>query len=177
MDRNMLDSDIRMVRNTTPGPSLLMRGTLVAALLMTIVLFGAWETARAQSSLDNDREAVRVTVDSVFEGWRGLNLNLYMSAWDDNAVQYLKKGISRNYSQILADRAAAFPTYSKVDATWTADSIEIYGDKATVSVSYSMTFYKKDGKVLHENEKEFYVLKQYPDKTWAIVENYDYLPK
>jgi hypothetical protein len=156
---------------------LLLSGVLVAAVLMTIVLFGAWDTARAQSTTGDDREAVRVTIDSVFEGWRRLNINLYMSPWDGNAVQYLRKGVSRNYSQIRADRTDAFTKYSRVDAAWTADSIEIYGGKASVVVSYSMTFYKKDGTVIRENEKEFYVLKQYPDGTWWIVENYDYLPR
>jgi hypothetical protein len=173
----MPDSNIRMVKNTTSRPGLLFVGVLVAAAFLTIAAFGTWETARAQSGTANDREAVRVTVDSVFEGWRTLNLNLYMSAWDNSAVQYLKKGIARNYGQIRADRADAFAKYYRVDATWTADSIEIYGDKATVAVRYSMTFYKRDGKVIHENEKEFYVLKQYPDKSWWIVENYDYLPR
>jgi hypothetical protein len=113
----------------------------------------------------------------VFEGWRRLDVNVYMSTWDGGAVQYLRNGISRDYGQILADRTSAFTKYSRVDATWTADSIEIYGGKAFVVVTYSMTFYRKDGKVIHEDEKEFYVLKQYPDSGWGIIENYDYLPR
>ena len=135
------------------------------------------DAAHAQVSPAAEREAVRMTVDTLFEGWKRLDLDLYMSVWDPGAVQYLRKGTSRNYSQIRADRADAFPKYRRVDASWTADAIEVYGNKATVSAYYTMTFYKKDGKVITENEKEFYVLEKKADKLWYIVENYDYLPK
>jgi hypothetical protein len=172
MNRNM-----RMDTHEIHGRGRSMGIALITVLLAAIFIFGAWNTARAQATAGNDREAVWATIDTVFEGWRGLNLNLYMSVWDNTAVQYLKKGTTRNYDQIRADRAAAFPTYSRVDASWIADSIEVYGDKATVVVRYSMTFYKKDGRVIRENEKEFYVLKKYPDGMWSIVENYDYLPR
>ncbi|MBN2223823.1 MAG: nuclear transport factor 2 family protein [Deltaproteobacteria bacterium] len=155
-----------------------MRGALIGGLLLLIgagVLAGP---ALAQSGGPlTEREAVRMTVDTVFEGWRRLDLNLYMSVWDAAAVQYLKTGTTRTYNQIFADRANSFPSYSAVDASWTSESIEIYGDRATVVVRYSMTFYKKDGRVLRENEKEFYVLKRRPDAAWRIVENYDYLPR
>jgi hypothetical protein len=172
-----MSRNIRTTTGARPGARLLIGGTLIAAALIVTLLFGWWDTARAQAGVNNDREAVWMTVDTVFEGWRRLDLNVYMSPWDNGAVQYLRKGISRNYSQIRADRADAFTKYNRVDATWTADSIEIYGGKAFVVVTYSMTFYRKDGKVIHENEKEFYVLKQYPDSNWGIVENYDYLPR
>ncbi len=150
---------------------------LIGALVLTAVIFGAWNAADAQSGPAEDRKNVLITVGIVFDGWRHLNVNEYMSAWDSNAVQYLKNGIVRNYAQILENRANTFPTYSRVDATWTAESVEIYGNTAYVTVRYSMTFYKKNGKVITENEKEFYVLEKRPDMMWFITENYDYLPK
>jgi ketosteroid isomerase-like protein len=150
---------------------------LLAGAALIVVIPFAGGPAHAQSSVADEREAVRMTVDTVFEGWRRLDLSLYMSVWDPGVVQYLRKGSTRNYSQIKADRADSFPKYSRVDATWTADNIEVHGNKATVSAHYTMTFYKKDGKVITENEKEFYVLEKRPDMMWYIVENYDYLPK
>jgi hypothetical protein len=150
---------------------------LIGGLLLTAVVFGAWDAANAQQGTAEDQKGVLITVGIVFDGWRHLNVNEYMSAWDSNAVQYLKNGVVRNYAQILANRANTFPTYSRVDATWTADSVEIYGNTAYVVVRYSMTFYKKNGKVITENEKEFYVLEKKPDMMWFITENYDYLPK
>lgn len=167
----------RIHRHAKSKPGVMMGGALIAAVLMMFLLFGACDTARAQADVISDRDVVLVTIETVFEGWRRLDVNVYMSPWDGEAVQYLRNGISRDYGQILVDRANAFTKYSRVDATWTADSIEIYGGKAFVVVTYSMTFYKKDGKVIHEDEKEFYVLKQYPDSGWGIVENYDYLPR
>jgi len=171
-----MNTNLRHVLDQIRKRSIPTAGIVTAALITAIVFFGVPSTARAQG-VDPDRESIRIAIDNVFEGWRTLNLGLYMSVWDENAVQYLKNGISRNYSQIQANRAEAFAKYYRVDATWTADSIEVYGNKATVVVRYSMTFYRKDGKVITENEKEFYVLKRYPDGMWTIVENYDYLPR
>ncbi len=172
-----MHKNARIHTHAKSKPGVMVGGALIAAALMMILLFGAWDTARAQADVVNDRDVVLVTIETVFEGWRRLDLGLYMSVWDGTAVQYLQKGITRNYSQIQANRAEAFMKYSRVDATWTADSIEIYGDRATVVARYSMTFYRKDGKVITENEKEFYVLKRQPDTSWRIVENYDYLPR
>jgi hypothetical protein len=172
-----MNRNIRTVPNAASGTGRLIRSVLIAAALVTAVVCSTWGMARAQSNLADDREAVWMTVGAVYEGWRTLDLNLYMSVWDNGAVQYLQKGTTRNYGQIRADRAASFPLYSRVDVSWTDESIEVYGDKATVVSRYSMTFYKKDGRVIQESEKEFYVLKRQPDMSWRIVENYDYLPK
>jgi len=160
-----------------PGPRRFAGKALVAALLLFAAASVSVSPAGAQSSPTADeRQAIWMTVDTVFEGWRRLDIGLYMSVWDNGAHQYLQKGIIRNYAQIRADRAAAFPKYRRVGASWTADSIEINGNKAYVVARYSMTFYKTDGRVITENEKEFYVLEKKPDMMWYIVENYDYLP-
>jgi ketosteroid isomerase-like protein len=151
--------------------------TALVLAILTVSIFVAWDGAVAQTKLDQEKAAVRMTLDTVFEGWRRLDISLYMRVWDRGAVQYLRKGATRNYNQILADRIEAFAKYRRVDASWTADSIEINGDKAYVVARYSMTLYRNDGKTITENEKEFYVLEKKADMMWYIVENYDYLPR
>jgi hypothetical protein len=165
------------IRNVTASPHRLAGKILATALIFLAAASVPVSPAGAQPSPGyDDRQEVWMTVDTVFEGWRRLDIGLYMSVWDSGAHQYLQNGVVRNYAQIRADRAAAFPKYRRVDASWNADSIEIQGNKAYVVARYSMTFHKTDGRVITENEKEFYVLEKKPDMMWFIVENYDYLP-
>ncbi len=64
---------------------------------------------------DFERMNITTTIETVFQGWAQLNLNLYMSAWSFNARQYFKNGTERDYNQILNSRRNAFNKYSRVN--------------------------------------------------------------
>jgi hypothetical protein len=173
MEDTMISTKMRSMRE------ICFKGALT---LMVLVLPFVVSLAPANSQgldtrppTDLERMNITTTIETVFQGWAQLNLNLYMSAWSYNAHQHFKNGTQRDYNQILNSRRDAFKKYSRVDYSWTMIGCDIVGNKAYVACSYTMKFFRKNGSSFTENEDEYYTLEIMPDGRWLITENYDYM--
>jgi|GEM_PF-2332136 len=123
-----------------------------------------------------ERAGIEQTLRAVYDGWRNLDFDLYMSAWSINAKQFFKNGTIRDYNAIAEKRKKDFATYSRVDVYWEILSNEIkYENRAYVITMYTMTFYRKDGSSFTEAIEELYLLELQPNGRWLIIENYDYI--
>jgi len=123
-----------------------------------------------------ERAGIEQALRAVYDGWRTLDFDLYMSAWSINAKQFFKDGTIRDYNAIANKRKKDFATYSRVDVYWEMLSNEIkYENRAYVITMYTMTFFRKDGTSFTEAIEELYLLERQPDGRWLIIENYDYI--
>jgi hypothetical protein len=123
-----------------------------------------------------ERAGIEQTLRAVYDGWRTLDYDLYMSAWSIDAKQFFKDGTIRDYNAIAAKRKKDFATYSRVDVYWEMLSNEIkYENRAYVITMYTMTFFRKDGTSFTEAIEELYLLELQPNGRWLIIENYDYI--
>ena len=169
----MLSMKIRSMRKNFFKGTLTM---IVLALLSVVFLVPAnSQGLDSRAPTDFEKMNITSTIETVFQGWAQLNLNLYMSAWSFNARQYFKNGTERDYNQILNFRRNSFTKYSRVEYNWTMIGCDIVGNKAYVACSYTMKFFRKNGSSFTENEDEYYTLEIMPDGRWLITENYDYL--
>ncbi len=131
---------------------------------------------RSLKAVALDFGAMQEPIHRLFEAWENLDLDSYGRQWANDAVQFdHKRNKRRNKRQIMTRRAKLFPRLASVDV----ERYQVWfrgfeGDTAFFDASYKMSFYFRNGRVLHENERETYKTRRSGNK-WAIVENHDYL--
>ncbi len=129
---------------------------------------------RALEKVATDFEGMQEPVHRLYEAWENLDLDAYGDQWADDAIQYIGKK-RRSKKQIMEQRAKLFPRLASVDVERYQLWFNGFSDGvASFDASYTMTFYFRDGRVLHENERETYKTRNVRGR-WVIVENRDYI--
>jgi len=121
---------------------------------------------------------VRRPIDNIFRAWEILDIDLYMKQWSKDAVQF-SSDYYRRYQDIKRKRIHDFKKkFRKVTVKrYDIEYLIVKYDFAAVSVRYSMSFKRKNGRQFDENNiKERYIL-TYNSRSeqWLIKENYDYM--
>jgi len=176
---------IRIIGAVMLGSVLLLSGAGFAADSPPVMegdsLFvdGGWDVAitfGGRPTTAEEKAGIEQTLRAVYDGWRTLDFDLYMSAWSINAKQFFMDGTIRDYNAIAEKRKKDFATYRRVDVYWELLSNEIkYETRAYVITMYTMTFYRKDGTSFTEAIEELYLMELQPNGRWLIIENYDYI--
>lgn len=129
---------------------------------------------RSLTEVSADFDGMQAPIHRLYEAWENLDLASYGKQWADDAVQFVGKK-RRTKRQIMTRRAKLFPRLASVDV----ERYQLWfrgfeNGIASFDASYRMTFYFRDGRVLHESERETYRTRKTGNQ-WAIVENRDYL--
>lgn len=121
-----------------------------------------------------DFEAMQQPIHLLYAAWESLDIDAYAAQWAPDAVQHYGRK-KRGFADIMARRAKLFPRLAGVEVERYQVWFRGFEDgAASFDASYDMAFHFKDGRVLHERERETYVTRKV-DGRWVIVENRDYL--
>ena len=176
---------VRIIGAVMMGVVLLFSGVAGAAdshsVMMgdSIFVDNAWDVAMTfggRPPSPSERAEIERTLLAVYDGWRMLDFDLYMSAWSIHALQIFMDGTRRDYTAIANKRKKDFNTYRRVEVYWEMLDNEVkYENRAYVVTRYTMTFYRQDGSSFTESAEELYVMELQSNGRWLIIENYDYI--
>jgi ketosteroid isomerase-like protein len=176
---------IRIVGAVMLGSVILLSGAGFAADVSpamggdSLFIDNGWDVAvtfGGRPTTPAERAEIEQTLLAIYDGWRRLDFDLYMSAWSVNALQIFMDGTRRDYTAIANKRKKDFAAYTRVDVYWEMLDNEIkYENRAYVITRYTMTFYRKDGSHFTESTEELYVMELQGNGRWLIIENYDYI--